>query len=126
MSTNKEMVQTQTTDKPQRLSELPTVIPPVDIFENDDEILVVADFPGVETDQVDVRLEGGQIDIEGRQAQADEQARSLPPVMFARSFRVPETVNPEGVTAELKAGVLRVHLKKSEAAKPRRIKVSAG
>jgi HSP20 family protein len=124
MSTTKEMVQRQTTDKPQRLSELPTVIPPVDIFENDDEIMVVADFPGVEPDQVEVRLEGGQIDIEGRQAQPTEQAQSLPGLMFARSFRVPETVNPEGVTAELKNGVLRVHLKKSEAAKPRRIKVS--
>jgi HSP20 family protein len=124
MSTSKEMVQRETTDKPQRLSEMPTVIPPVDIFENDDEIMVVADFPGVEPDQVDVRLEGGQIDIEGRQAPPAEQAQSLPALMFARSFRVPETVNPEGVTAELKNGVLRVHLKKSEAAKPRRIKVS--
>jgi len=126
MSTNKEMVQRETTDKPQRLSELPTVVPPVDIFENEDEILVVADFPGVEPDQVDVRLEGGQIDIEGRQSQPNEQAQSLTPVMFARSFRVPDSVNPEGVSAELKAGVLRLHLKKSEAAKPRRIKVSAG
>jgi HSP20 family molecular chaperone IbpA len=127
MSTTKEMVQTQNaTDKPQRLSELPTVTPPVDIFENEDEILLVADFPGVDPEQVEVRLEGGQIDIEGRQAPPEEQARSLPSVMFARSFRVPETVNPEGVSAELKAGVLRVHLKKSEAAKPRRIKVNVG
>ena len=124
MSTTKEMVQRETTDKPQRLSELPTVIPPVDIFENDDEIMVVADFPGVDPDKVDVHLEGGQIDIEGRQSPATEQAQALPALMFARSFRVPETVNPEGVTAELKNGVLRVHLKKSEAAKPRRIKVS--
>jgi HSP20 family protein len=126
MSTTKEMVQRESTDKVQRLSELPTVVPPVDIFENDDEILVVADVPGVDTDHVDIRLEGGQIDIEGRQSPPSEQAASLTPVMFARSFRVPETVNPEGVSAELNAGVLRLHLKKSEAAKPRRIKVSGG
>jgi HSP20 family protein len=93
MSTTKELVQRESTDKVQRLSELPTIVPPVDIFENDEEILVVADFPGVDTDHIDVRLEGGQIDIEGRQSPPNEQAPALTPVMYARSFRVPASTS---------------------------------
>ena len=97
-----------------------------DIYENDEEILLVADFPGVEPDHVDVHLEQGQLDIEGKQVPPVEQAQSLPALLFARSFRVPETVDAKGVSAELKHGVLNIRLKKSEAAKPRRIKVTAG
>lgn len=126
MTSRKDLVKTESTDKPQRLAELPTVTPPVDIYENDDEILLVADCPGVDPNDIDVHLEQGQLDIEGKQVPPAEQADSLPPVLFARSFRVPETIDSEGVSAELKSGVLHIRLKKSEAAKPRRIKVSAG
>ena len=126
MTTAKNLVKTETADKPQRLAELHTIAPPVDIYENEEEILLVADFPGVTPDHIDVRLEQGQLDLEGKQVPPNEQAESLPPVLFARSFRVPETINADGVVAELKNGVLNIHLKKSEAAKPRRIKVSAG
>lgn len=126
MNTEKQLAQREAGEKLQRMSELPLVVPPVDIYENDEHILVLADFPGVSPTDVDVRLEAGQLDIEGKQAPAKEQAESLPPVMFARAFRVPETVDPAGVTAELKNGVLRIELRKSEAAKPRKISVKAG
>lgn len=126
MTTAKDLVTTDNSDKPQRLAELPTIAPPVDIYENEEEILLVADMPGVDPDHIDVRLEQGQLDLEGKQAPPQDQAESLPPVVFARSFRVPDTVDPEGVVAELRSGVLNIHLKKSEAAKPKRIKVSAG
>ena len=126
MTTPKDMVKSDSVDKPQRLAELPTITPPVDIYENDEEILLVADMPGVAPEQIDVHLEQGQLDIEGKQVPPEEQAPSLPPVLFARSFRVPETVDADGVAAELKDGVLNIRLKKSEAAKPRRIKVTAG
>ena len=125
--TDKVMVHaTHEGHKPQRLSELQTVAPPVDIYENDSEILVVTDFPAVEPGDVSVRLEGGQLDIEGRQSYSGNKDESLLPVLFARIFRVPDTIDPQGVSAELKNGVLRITLKKSEEAKPRRIKVVAG
>ena len=126
MTTGKELTQTDATDVPQHLSELPAVKPPVDIYENEEEILLVADFPGVDPANVDVRLEAGQLDIEGKQVPPKEQADSLPPVLFARSFRMPDTIDPATVTADLKGGVLTVHLRKSEQAKPKRIRVSAG
>lgn len=124
MNTGKEITQTESAEKPQHLSELPAVKPPVDIYENEEEILLVADFPGVVPEHVDVRLEAGLLDIEGKQVPPQEQAEALPPVLFARSFRVPDTIDPASVTADLKAGVLTVHLRKSEQAKPKRIRVS--
>lgn len=126
MTTANDLVKTETSDTPQRLAELQTIAPPVDIYENEEEILLVADLPGVDPDHIDVHLEQGQLDLEGKQVPPQEQADSLPPVLFARSFRVPETVDSEGVIAELKSGVLHVRLKKSEASKPKRIKVTAG
>lgn len=126
MTIQNEMVQRESVEQAQRLAELPTVAPPVDIYENEDEILLVADVPGVDSDDVDVNLNQGQLDLEAKQIPPKEQAESLPAVLFARSFRVPDTVDPAGVVAELNDGVLRVHLKKSEAAKPRRIKVTSG
>jgi len=126
MTTGKELAQRENPGKVQHLAELPTVTPAVDIYENGDEILVVADCPGVSPEDVDVRVEAGQLDIEARQNKPKEQANSLPPVIFSRAFRVPDSVDPQGISAELKAGVLSIHLRKSEAAKPKRIKVSVG
>jgi HSP20 family molecular chaperone IbpA len=126
MTTGKELVGGEGPEKTQQQSELPTVRPPVDIYENDQEILLVADFPAVDPDDVDVRLESGQLDIEGRQSQPTAPGDALPPLMFARSFRVPDTIDPATVNAELKAGVLFIHLRKSEQAKPRKIRVTSG
>lgn len=96
------------------------VAPPVDIYENQDEILLVADFPGVPKDGLSVRLDRSELLIEGTQ---ESEWESLPRLAFSRAFRVPNTVDPKGVRAELNRGVLTVRLAKSEAAKPRRIEV---
>jgi len=98
------------------------ITPPVDIYENQDEILVAADFPGVPKDSLSVRLDRSELVIEGTQPAPEGQAQ-LRPVAFSRAFRVPNTIDPDGVSAELSQGVLRVHLAKSEAAKPKRIEV---
>ena len=108
-------------DQPEE-AQVVTVTPPVDIYENKDEILVVADFPGVPKDALSVRLDRSELVIEGTQAvpSAQSGARAL---AFSRVFRVPNTVDPNGVSAKLTQGVLKVHLAKSEAAKPKRIEV---
>ena len=126
MTTSDVLVQTDedTPEEAQHLTELPTAAAPTDIYENEDEILIIADFPSVGTADMDIRLDKGRLDLEGRQVPAKEQASPLPPLLFARSFRVPSTIDPSGVTAELKQGVLRVTLKKSEESKPRRIQVT--
>jgi HSP20 family protein len=92
-----------------------TVTPLVDIYENEDEILVLADFPGVPEKALTVNIDRSGLLIEGTQPEP-EGATQVRPLRFSRSFRV-------RVSAELSGGVLRVHLAKSEAAKPRRIEV---
>jgi HSP20 family molecular chaperone IbpA len=95
------------------------VAPPVDIFENEQELLLVADLPGVEPDGLNISLDPPELHIEARQSAPPNG----PGVVFGRSFRVDDRIDPNGISAELVQGVLRVHLKKSEALRPRRIAV---
>ncbi|MCC6524421.1 MAG: Hsp20/alpha crystallin family protein [Polyangiaceae bacterium] len=96
--------------------------PPVDIYENDNEVLIVADMPGVTPDMTTVRLEPPRLLLEGRPPRhAQERA-----VLYERVFRVSDDIDPNGIAAHIEAGVLSVHLKKSDASKPRRIEVRAG
>jgi HSP20 family molecular chaperone IbpA len=101
---------------------IPVVYPPVDVYENKDEFLLVADLPGVDPDAVTVELEAGTLHVSANQNPAS--TGTLPPVRFERSFRVPDLVANDGVAAQLRAGVLEVTLRKSETAKPRKIAVT--
>lgn len=94
--------------------------PSVDIFENDQELLVVADVPGVDASDIGVHVELPEFRIEAKvQGPADR------PVVYTRSFRVDERIDPERIQAEYKEGVLRVHLAKSAAFRPRRVEVQS-
>ncbi len=122
---NTQLQQREATDLSDNAIAGDTIVltPPVDIYENSDEILLVADFPGVPRESLDIQLNGGELRIQGSQPDTGDQGARA--VRFMRAFRVPNTVEPEGVDAELAQGVLKVHLKKSEAAKPRRIEVKS-
>jgi HSP20 family molecular chaperone IbpA len=106
----------------ERASEMPRLVPPVDVLENQDEIRVVADLPGVSRENLTIRLEESELLLRGEQTDPGE-GKAWQPVAFHRTFRVSNTVDPEGVSAELKNGVLTVQLKKREEAKPRQIEV---
>ena len=96
--------------------------PPVDIYENDQEVLLLADMPGVRADDTSIRLEPPRLVIEGRASRRE----GLRPLRYERAFRVGDNIDAVSVSAELQGGVLAVHLKKSEAAKPRKIQVKGG
>ena len=95
------------------------VTPPVDIYENDQELLLVADLPGVQADGLEVKLDPPALRIEGRHTQGGDDVR------LTREFRITEAIDPEGISAELGNGVLKVHLKKSQALRPRKVEVRA-
>jgi HSP20 family molecular chaperone IbpA len=99
------------------------VTPPVDIFENAEELLLVADLPGVEPDSLSIQLDPPELRIEGRSSITKEGERTL---YYVRRFQVGETIDPNGISAELRNGILNVHLKKGGAHRPRRIEVRAG
>ena len=102
--------------------------PNVDIVEKQDELLVLADMPGVKGSEIDIRFEDGELSIHGRAASRQEdQTRYLLQEYavgdFFRTFRVSEHIDSTKISAEYKDGVLALHLPKVEAAKPRRINV---
>jgi HSP20 family protein len=97
-----------------------TVGPRVDVLETENEFLVLADMPGVKPDDVDIRFEKGELTVHGRRPGVQEYAATN----YHRVFSVADSVSADKITADLKQGVLTVHLPKIEAVKPRRIAVS--
>jgi len=106
-----------------------TVIPPVDVYENSDELLLVADVPGASHDGIDVQLEKGQLTIQAKRS--DEKAGAAiaaeyRPRDYFRVFSVPQGIDASKIEAQLNAGVLLLRLPKQETLKPRRIEVKQG
>jgi HSP20 family molecular chaperone IbpA len=112
----------------ERRQELPRIAPMVDIFENDDEILLHADMPGVTKDNITVNVDNGRLEITATrrlQTKGSSSWQEFSDVEYRRVFSVPQSIEVAKVNAELKEGVLKLHLPKAEAAKPRTIKISA-
>lgn len=106
--------------------DLQIVNPLVDIFENDDEILLVADMPGVAREDIAVHLDNGNLELSGKRRLGATGAvtwEEFDNVEYRRSFSVPQTIDVDKVKAETRDGVLTLHLVKTEAAKPRMIEV---
>lgn len=104
--------------------------PAVDIAENENELVLTADIPGVKLEEIDIRLEEGTLTISGsRNFENEEQKGGYHRIersygSFQRAFSLPESVDPEKVSASYDNGVLKVTLPKKELAKPRSIKVA--
>ena len=97
------------------------VNPRVDVLETENEYLIFADVPGVRPEDVDIRFEKGELALHGRRPSGCEFETTA----YHRTFAVDDTVAPDKITAELKSGVLTIHLPKVEAVKPRKIAVKA-
>lgn len=108
---------------------VPEWAPLVDIAEDDKEYLLKVELPEVHKDDVKVTVEGGTLTISGeRKAEKEEKGRKFHRVeryygRFERSFSIPDDAEADNVKAEFKDGVLRVHLAKSEKARPKQIEV---
>jgi HSP20 family molecular chaperone IbpA len=107
----------------------PTQAPPVDVYENADELLLVADMPGVMPEEVGIHVHKDELTIESRRAApADGKvlAAEFAPRDYRRSFTIPHGLDVDKIKAEFSNGVLSLHLPKSPAVKPRQIQVRAG
>ena len=108
---------------------LPVMVPAVDIFENESEILLHAELPGVRKDDITINIDNGKMILSGMRYIPTTGAatwKELADVEFRRTFAVPQSIDVNNVHAELKDGVLRLHLPKSESAKPRQIEITTG
>jgi HSP20 family protein len=102
--------------------------PHVDILEQADELLVLADVPGAKGDQIDVKFEHGTLTIhapvEPRQDEDREfLLREYGVGDYWRTFRISEAIDASRITADYADGMLTLHLPKAEAVKPRKISV---
>ena len=104
--------------------------PPFDIWENDDEMILYGDLPGVMPENLDVRFENPVLTIHGKVLSRHNDIKFLHGEYgigdFHRTFTIGEAIDTEKISAELKNGVVTVHLPKSEKVKPRRIEVKSG
>jgi len=102
------------------------IAPPVDIFENEDSLIVVADLPGVEKDGVDIRIDDYILTIKGN-AKYNQQTNVLRQEFtlqnYYRQFQLSDEVDQSKISAESKNGVLTITLPKAEKSKPKQIKV---
>ena len=108
---------------------VPEWAPLVDISEDDKQYLIKAELPEMRREDVKVAVADGTLTISGeRKFKQEEGGTKYHRVeraygRFGRSFSLPDNASPEKVTAELKDGVLKVHLAKTEETKPRPVDV---
>lgn len=102
----------------------------VDIREDDHQVTIKADIPGMEQKDIQVNVDNGTLTIAGERAFVDEENKDLYHRVersygrFSRSFQLPNTTDVNGITASYKQGVLEINLPKREEAKPRAIQVA--
>jgi HSP20 family protein len=102
------------------------IAPPVDIFETEEALTVVADLPGVDKDEVDIRVEDNILTIKGSadyspQSEILRQEFSLQG--YYRQFQLSDEVDQDKISAECNNGVLTITMPKAERSKPKQIKV---
>jgi HSP20 family protein len=108
-----------------------TYVPTVDIVETQDEIVLLADVPGSNPENIDINFENGLLTIQARieEKQRPQSARLLMREYgigdFYRQFQIGDGIDPSHISAEVSQGVLTLHLPKSEEAKPKKIAVKA-
>lgn len=89
--------------------------PKVDVYENDDEYLVLADIPGIDKESLALSWAKGELTLEGQDGDR----------LYRRAFTMPDGIDAASITADLANGVLTLKLPKAPEVKPRRIQVRA-
>ena len=115
----------------QRDSHASTVMPPVDVFENESSITLLADMPGVPRDKLELKVNGDSLLVEGSAEPATPE--NLEPVWaevrvprYRRAFTLSRELDTTRIEAILKDGVLTLKIPKQAHAQPRRIEVNVG
>ena len=107
------------------------VVPPVDVFENEASITLLADLPGVQREQLHIRVDGDTLVLEATAQTGGPENMELvygeaQCPAYRRQFTLSRELDTGRIEAQLRDGVLRLNIPKSEAARPRRIEVRVG
>jgi HSP20 family protein len=105
-------------------------LPPVDVWETDDEVVIELDVPGCAQEQLSAEIVDGQLVVTGERQATEGAVRRYRSERwqgrFVRSFTVPAGTDPEAIDAGYEDGVLTLRLKKPDTVRPRRIEIGRG
>ena len=123
--------QMQTTEQTAAVDNQPSLLPAVDIYEDDNGITVTVDLPGVSKERLGVRVDGDNLLIEATASvpvpsEMELQHAEIRIPAYRRSFTLSRELDPSHIDAVMNDGVLKLRIPKTEAAKPRRINVNVG
>lgn len=115
----------------QERQQQPAMVPPVDVFENDAGITLLADLPGATRERLNVRVDGDSLLIEASAGNGGPENMQLvygeaEYGTYRRQFTLSRELDASRIEAQLKDGVLQLTIPKAEEARPRRIEVSVG
>lgn len=120
----------QSESSSRRLTAKRTITPPVDVIENENEIVLIADMPGIEKDDLNVAVEKDMLSIGGHRDVPhphnfnwEDPDPEYERISYYREFRLGDDIQKERIDASYRDGVLRIALPKTEDAKPKWIKV---
>jgi len=114
----------------QREREREFFVPPVNIFETDDQYVVEADLPGVTKEGLEITVEDNELTIIGRRGEVQQEPNAevlyqeTRPGDFRRVFELDPTIDTSKINAKVQQGVLTLTLPKAEKVKPRKIAVT--
>jgi HSP20 family protein len=106
-------------------------VPPMDLVETDDHLVLRADLPGLDGDDVNIEVKDGVLTVSGeRRSEHEEKADGYYRVErafggFSRSMTLPEHVDADRISASFDKGVLEIRIPKPEERKPHRVEISA-
>src|SRR3989442_13364779 len=106
--------------------------PPVDVYEDEHNITLKIDVPGIDEKDIDVSIENNTLTVRGeRTLEKEEKEENFQRVerqygSFTRSFTLPNSVDLEQVSAHYNKGVLKIRLAKKAESKPKQIKLNVG
>jgi HSP20 family protein len=102
-------------EKPAPRAQLAYVTPAIDVLQSENEVLILADLPGVKAADLDIEFDKDVLHVVGRREAAG--------YAYKRSFTLSRDIDPESISAELADGVLKLHLPKHPSRRPRAIQV---
>jgi HSP20 family protein len=106
--------------------------PPVDVYEDEHNVVLKVEVPGIDEKDIDVRVENNILTVHGeRKVEKEEKEENFRRVerqygSFTRTFTLPSTVDAERIQADYDKGILKIVLPKKAEAKPKQIKVNIG
>jgi HSP20 family molecular chaperone IbpA len=118
----------QNNEQTEKMEATPAVAPSMDIYESTDEIVMIADLPGVPQENLELKFENNEISIKAVPGPVDKswkpRFQEIGKFRYERAFKLPSGLDISKITADFNHGVLTVVMPKSESEKPHTIKIN--